>query len=312
MIVTCIRAVRFASLLLAMLAAAPGISGIVRAAAPADDPPSSDAPASHAPETDSADPPSTSDLDRALLESLDEAATENVDDAKPEKPTRARGDKPAAKPTDENIDDTADDSAADSDPNDGKPATKPTASDSLDDSLDDELLRDLGPADEATENDDNPLSRIGRKMQEAQRLIAQRQPGEPAQKLQQDIVTELDELLKQARKQQSQQQQSSGSKKPQQSRRDKPGQPQQQPAGGKPEEAGNEPARDSTEQQRPEAPAQPDIGQMQDMLRELWGHLPEHERQQVINSTIEKFVPKYESLIKEYFKRLSEATRSQP
>ena len=126
------------------------------------------------------------------------------------------------------------------------------------------------------------------------------------------IVTELDELLKQARKQQSQQQQSSGSKKPQQSRRDKPGQPQQQPAGGKPEEAGNEPARDSTEQQRPEAPAQPDIGQMQDMLRELWGHLPEHERQQVINSTIEKFVPKYESLIKEYFKRLSEATRSQP
>lgn len=51
---------------------------------------------------------------------------------------------------------------------------------------------------------------------------------------------------------------------------------------------------------------------MQDMLRELWGHLPEHERQQVINSTIEKFVPKYESLIKEYFKRLSEATRSQP
>ena len=312
MIVTCIRAVRFASLLLAMLAAAPGISGIVRAAAPADDPPSSDAPASHAPETDSADPPSTSDLDRALLESLDEAASENVDDAKLGKAAGARG----AKPTDENSEDTADDRAAESDPNDDDPAddgpaAKPTA-DSLDDSLDDELLRDLGPADEATENDDNPLSRIGRKMQEAQRLIAQRQPGEPAQKLQQDIVTELDELLKQARKQQSQQQQSSGSKKPQQSRRDKPGQPQQQPAGGKPEEAGNEPARDSTEQQRPEAPAQPDIGQMQDMLRELWGHLPEHERQQVINSTIEKFVPKYESLIKEYFKRLSEATRSQP
>ena len=308
MIVTCIRAVRFASLLLAMLAAAPGISGIVRAAAPADDPPSSDAPASHAPETDSADPPTTSDLDRALLESLDEAASENVDDAKLGKAAGARG----AKPTDENSEDTADDSAADSDPNDDDPADDGPAADSLDDSLDDELLRDLGPADEAAENDDNPLSRIGRKMQEAQRLIAQRQPGEPAQKLQQDIVTELDELLKQARKQQSQQQQSSGSKKPQQSRRDKPGQPQQQPAGGKPEEAGNEPARDSTEQQRPEAPAQPDIGQMQDMLRELWGHLPEHERQQVINSTIEKFVPKYESLIKEYFKRLSEATRSQP
>ncbi len=302
MIETCIRAVRFASLLLALLAAAPGISEIVRAAAPADDPPASDAPATDAPDTEQADPPTTSDLDRALLESLDEAASDDLDDAKPKKPTRQQGDKPAAKPTDENSDDPA---------GDGPPA-KPTASDSLDDSLDDELLRDLGPADEATENDDNPLSRIGRKMQEAQRLIAQRQPGEPAQKLQQDIVTELDELLKQARKQQSQQQQSSGHKKPQQSRRDKPGQPQQQPAGGKPEEAGNEPARDSTEQQRPEAPAQPDIGQMQDMLRELWGHLPEHERQQVINSTIEKFVPKYESLIKEYFKRLSEATRSQP
>jgi hypothetical protein len=296
MIETCIRAIRFASLLLAMLIAA---LNTCAAAAPADDPPASEAPASDGPETDDAAPPSTSDLDRALLESLDEAASDEADVAKAKKPGPAQKDTPA----DDNADESSDADA---------PTAQPTASDSLDDSLDDELLRDLGPADEATENDDDPLSRIGRKMQEAQRLIAQRQPGEPAQKLQQDIVAELDELLKQARQQKQQQQQSSSNKKPQQSRRDKPGQPQQQPAGGKPEEAGNEPARDSTEQQRPEAPAQPDIGQMQDMLRELWGHLPEHERQQVINSTIEKFVPKYESLIKEYFKRLSEATRSQP
>jgi hypothetical protein len=293
MIETCSRAIRVASLLLAIVASAIVASVTTSFAAPADDQPAGEAPASQA---DDSAPPTTSDLDRALLESLDEAASDDVDDPKEKKPSPARGDKPVD----------------DSDPNDDDAATMPAARDSLEDSLDDELLRDLGPADEGAENDDDPLSRIGRKMQEAQRLIAQRQPGEPAQKLQQDIVAELDELLKQARQQKQQQQQSSSNKKPQQSRRDKPGQPQQQPAGAKPEEAGNEPARESTDKLRNEAPAQPEISQVQDMLRELWGHLPEHERQQVINSTIEKFVPKYESLIKEYFKRLSEATRTQP
>ncbi|MGD9644992.1 MAG: hypothetical protein AB7U73_04715 [Pirellulales bacterium] len=243
------------------------------------------------PATDDPRPPTPSDLDRALLESLEESFDEE--------PAPPRRDKPAAKPTDRPA---ADDEAQ---------RDQPAASDSLDDSLDDELLRDLGPVEGEVDDTDDPLTRIGRKMQEAQRLIAQRQPGEPAQKLQTDIVNEIDELLKQARQQQSQQQ-SSSSKQRQQSRRDKADQPQPEPGSGQPEEAGNEPSRDSTDRLRPEAVAEPDVGQMQDLLRELWGHLPEHERQQVINSTIEKFVPKYESLIKEYFKRLSEATRSQP
>ena len=253
--------------------------------------------ATDAPEADKPTPPTTSDLDRALLESLEEnAARDSADDSEPAPARRARPAKPDGPPD-------ADQESTDRD--------KPAA-DKLDDSLDDELLRDLGPAEGETDNADDPLVRIGRKMQEVERLIAQLEPGEPTQKLQRDIVSEIDELLKEARRQRSQQQ-SSANKQRQQSRRDKPDQPkQQQPAGGQPDEGGNDPARDSTARLRPEASSEPDIGQMQDMLRELWGHLPEHERQQVINSTIEKFVPKYESLIKEYFKRLSEATRAQP
>lgn len=42
------------------------------------------------------------------------------------------------------------------------------------------------------------------------------------------------------------------------------------------------------------------------LIQELWGHLPERDRQQVIQPTVETFLPKYELLITEYFKRLAE------
>ncbi|MBX9789862.1 MAG: hypothetical protein K2Y37_13175 [Pirellulales bacterium] len=298
MIVTRTCALRGGAFLLATVAGAFLSAQPIFAAdeqSPGAAPPASADTESDTPEAEEPTPPTTSDLDRALLESLDEAR-DSADDAAPAPARRA----PPAKA----------DSPPDADQEDAD-RDKPSA-DSLDDSLDDELLRDLGPAEGETDEADDPLVRIGRKMQEVERLIAQLEPGEPTQKLQRDIVTEIDELLKEARRQRSQQQ-SSANKQRQQSRRDQADQPQQQePAGGQPDEGGNDPARDSTARLRPEATAEPDIGQMQDLLRELWGHLPEHERQQVINSTIEKFVPKYESLIKEYFKRLSEATRAQP
>lgn len=37
-----------------------------------------------------------------------------------------------------------------------------------------------------------------------------------------------------------------------------------------------------------------------------WGQLPEHARQQMRQAPFEEFPPKYELLIEEYFRRLSE------
>ena len=49
-----------------------------------------------------------------------------------------------------------------------------------------------------------------------------------------------------------------------------------------------------------------DMGQMQSLIKRLWGHLPEQQRQQMLESSVEEFLPKYELQIERYFQRLSE------
>jgi hypothetical protein len=43
---------------------------------------------------------------------------------------------------------------------------------------------------------------------------------------------------------------------------------------------------------------------MQDLLKNVWGELPPRLRQQMLQSSMEQFLPKYELLIEEYFKTL--------
>jgi hypothetical protein len=41
-------------------------------------------------------------------------------------------------------------------------------------------------------------------------------------------------------------------------------------------------------------------------MRQAWGNLPERLREQMMQSSVDGFLPKYERLIEEYFKRLAE------
>ena len=41
-------------------------------------------------------------------------------------------------------------------------------------------------------------------------------------------------------------------------------------------------------------------------MKELWGHLPERSREQLLQSFSEEFLPKYEREIQQYYQRLSE------
>jgi hypothetical protein len=56
-------------------------------------------------------------------------------------------------------------------------------------------------------------------------------------------------------------------------------------------------------------PAKPDMEEMNSLIRDgLWGQLPEREREQMLqHGRFEKFLPKYESMIEDYFRRLAEA-----
>jgi len=45
---------------------------------------------------------------------------------------------------------------------------------------------------------------------------------------------------------------------------------------------------------------------IKDVLRRIWGHLPDKMREQMQAQLSEQFLPKYEKLIEEYYKRLAE------
>ena len=53
-------------------------------------------------------------------------------------------------------------------------------------------------------------------------------------------------------------------------------------------------------------------GRKPDVLRRIWGHLPEKVRDDMQASFSEQFLPKYERLIEEYYKRLAEERPAAP
>lgn len=169
---------------------------------------------------------------------------------------------------------------------------------------DDQPAADRDPLDEpdldAATSGGDPLIRLGEQMRRVEQSLEQHRSGRGTQQAQQRIIDELDQLLRELRRQQ--QQASAQSSAQTRARRQQVGQPQNQPGGSGGES--NQPARDSSERLGSAAAERPDREQLESWLKDLWGHLPEREREMMINATIERFVPKYELLIEEYFKRL--------
>ena len=167
---------------------------------------------------------------------------------------------------------------------------------------------DDGEDIELTEHMD-PLTRIGHRMRSAGRRLAKSDLSENTRVLQKQIVRELDQLIVSARKQ-----------------------PKQQPGGADPE-AGRRPRESVDQPPRPDPqtddPAQsrgsesqprldgtpvdsPARDQIETLLKKVWGYLPPQEQEQLLNTSVEDFLPKYKTLIEEYFKRLAEDERSVP
>jgi hypothetical protein len=196
---------------------------------------------------------------------------------------------------------------------DAKPQPpKPSSLDQqLLDDLDRDLLKDLpgGPKSPPAGNgdvtpavqSDNPLAQLAERMRAVEARIASKDTSPETQKLQKQILAELAALMEQAKKQ------GGGSKKPgngQGKGSDQPGEGSGNPTAG--------PVRDSTnriEQGTKEATETADV---KDLLRRMWGHLPDKVRDQMQASLSEQFLPKYERLIEEYYKRLAEERPAGP
>ncbi|TWT39708.1 hypothetical protein [Blastopirellula retiformator] len=190
------------------------------------------------------------------------------------------------------------------------------------------------------EGPENPLLQIGRDMQTVQDRIGQGQAEDDTLSMQQSIIKQLDDLIEQAKQQQQQQQQQQNPQQQQQQQQQKNQQQQQQnqqqqqsqqqgqqgqQGQQQPQNGGAEPqpqegdAEQQSQQQRDNEQAMESSDELRDkdyellpleargaLIKEVWGQLPERVRQQLQNASVEKFLPKYERLTEDYFRRLAE------
>lgn len=171
--------------------------------------------------------------------------------------------------------------------------------------LDDELLRQLGEGEDVGEETLDPLLVISRRMRAVEDLIEGRNTSQPTQRLQRQIVEDLDLLIEQVKKQCCDGQgEGDGKKKPS-------GKPGSGTKAGTGENKGkSRPAKDSTARTGKDADTLTEMERMKQMLKEVWGHLPPKIREQMQAGRPEEFLPKYERLIEDYYKRLAEEKRT--
>jgi len=207
-----------------------------------------------------------------------------------------------------------------------KPEARPGAGGKLDDqlldSLEDELLKGLtdgesdGQPKPATDSDDSagdaegaeneqPLGKIGSRMREAGERIATQKPQAETAAMQDEIVSDLEKLILELEKKCSGNCQGGKNSKEQNSERSDVKQPKQG-SGKHSERASNKPARDSTTRLGKNAARPVDPEELRHLIRDVWGQLPQRAREQLLQSPPEEFLPKYEILIEQYYRRLAE------
>ncbi len=178
------------------------------------------------------------------------------------------------------------------------------------DDLQERLARELGAA--GASEDENPMLAIANRMRDVGVLIAGNNSGENTQQVQKQIVSALDKLIAQARK--NCRKAGGGTPQPQTTAARKPvAQPGSKPPGAGQGKPGSKPATNSNAKPGQGEAAKPDVQQIRAMIeKDIWGTLPERQRQQLLQLPMEEFLPQYELLIIEYFKRLSEGNTKRP
>jgi len=182
--------------------------------------------------------------------------------------------------------------------------TTPEGSRTPPEDLEAQLRQELGEA--AVSEEEQPLLEIARQMRMVQRRIGQYDSGSVTQGIQHQILADLDRLIQQARR--ACRPGTPSSAKPQQvASRTPVRQPGSQPSAAR--QPSRQPGSTSTprEGQTEASTAGPQMEQLRELVKNLWGELPARARQQMLESFDEAFVPKYRLLIEQYFRRLAEA-----
>lgn len=170
------------------------------------------------------------------------------------------------------------------------PAVDPRLLDGLDDvppqrpnSSADIAGEDLGAA-----KPESTLASLARLMQGVEQRMRRNDTSATTTQLQSDIAGELSKMLAAAEQQSASQ--SSGATA---------GQPSAQPGETNPDGSQGDPS----------SRAGDGVDEQADLLDAIWGTLPERLRQQIQSPLQEEFLPRYERVIKQYYKRLAEEQR---
>jgi hypothetical protein len=168
-----------------------------------------------------------------------------------------------------------------------------------------QLLQDKVSDDQTT----NSVKLTGDRMARSrQRLALNNDPGKITQEIQKRIQIDLDNLIKLAQAQQAQMKPGQGPPKPgdksKQLGQPQPG-PQQVAKGQQPhQETGKTAAQESTFTQG--GAPQVDVSQDFKEMVKQWGQLHPRDRDAVVEAASEKVNPKYQKMVEDYFKSLSE------
>ncbi|MEX1233074.1 MAG: hypothetical protein WEB58_22685 [Planctomycetaceae bacterium] len=158
--------------------------------------------------------------------------------------------------------------------------------------------------------------RVIASMQAAQEQLSRGEAGSPAQDQQRQAEQAIDELLKQL-EQLSQQPPPSddNSQQSQDEKQKRQGDKQQQDGSKNGEGSGAAPngkrqkddqPHDSTDNIFPGEAGEENLTVPQKLAKDVWGHLPASVREQMLNLFSEKYLPRYEDLIRRYYEALAE------
>ncbi len=153
---------------------------------------------------------------------------------------------------------------------------------------------DLGAAPET-----QPLAAARARMRDAHARLMQGDTSPETQQLQQQAVADLSRLIAQRERQLQQSEQQTGATQ------EAPADPDETPPGEQAgEQAGQGSGGESSEPPSDRTGDKDATGG--GALDRAWGHLPERVRQQLQSAAIERFLPKYEDLIEQFYQRLAE------
>lgn len=142
----------------------------------------------------------------------------------------------------------------------------------------------------------DPFGRIATKMQRSQQALIAGNSQEPTQELQKEILFDLDALLK------------TMEKKCKGGQCNKPGSGSKSASSSAGAKPSSKPATDSSPRvgDPGKTAGADDKSAAEAALREVWGHLPPKLREAMENVKADEFLPKYDRLIEEFYRRLAE------